>query len=345
MKRFILILISLLSTLHAVTQGCVAIRNVAGVNPDLLFKNIQSGDRFILTMTNRYFEAARTYRGKNFVTDTLVRNKLYTLDLSLLRILPNGWSLALNAPISSNSRRNSNDHGGPKTPKHTTHAFGLGDLRLVVYKWLLDPSANKKGNIQAGLGVKFPTGDYRYEDYFFRNDSTKVLAPVDQAIQLGDGGTGFTVELSGFYSFNKSMNLFIQGFYLINPREQNGVSNLKGRSPTEFENANSTTVMSVPDQYHIRGGASLHFEKTSFTAGLLFEQVPVNDLIGGIKGFRRAASILSAEAGGTFSMKKTILFANLGFPFKCNIVQNTQNNMTPAGFTNFVLSLGASIKL
>src|SRR6185436_19088992 len=99
---------------------------------------------------------------------------------------------------------------------------------------------------------------------------------------------------SGFYSLNKSINVFIQGFYLMNVREQNGVSNLKGRSPSEFEVANNTTVMSVPDQYHVRGGANLHFEKTSLTAGLLFEQVPVNDLIGGIKGFRRAASILSA---------------------------------------------------
>ncbi len=344
MKQFILIVLYLLHTMYGLTQGCVAIRNVAGINPNLLFRDIQSGDKFILTVTNRYFEAARTYRGEEFVTDTLVRNKLYTLDLSLLRILPRGWSFALNVPISSNSRRNSNDHGGPKTPKHTTQAFGLGDIRFTVYKWLFDAPPNSKGNIQAGLGIKFPTGDFKYQDFFFRNDSTKVLAPVDQAILLGDGGTGFTVELSGFYSLNKSINVFIQGFYLINPREQNGVSNLKGRNPTEFEVANNTTVMSVPDQYNVRGGANLQFEKVSLTAGLRYEQVPVSDLIGGSKGFRRAASILSAEAGGTISMKRTIFFVNLGFPFKCNIVQNAQNNMTPAAFTNFLASFGASIK-
>ena len=343
-NQFILIVVCLLHTMSGLTQGCVAIRNVAGINPDLLFKNLQSGDKFILTITNRYFEAARTYRGEEFITDTLVRNKLYTLDLSLLRTLPKGWSIAFNVPISSNSRRNSNDHGGPKTPKHKTQAFGLGDIRFTVYKWLLDALPGRKGNIQAGLGIKFPTGDFKYEDYFFRNDSTRVLAPVDQAIQLGDGGTGLTVELSGFYALDKGINIFIQGFYLINPREQNGVSNLKGRSPTEFEVANSTTVMSVPDQYNVRGGANLQFEKVGVTAGLRYEQVPVNDLIGGRKGFRRAASILSAETGGTFSMNRTILFVNLGFPFKCNIVQNAQNNMTPAAFTNFVASFGASVK-
>jgi hypothetical protein len=346
MKKLILISFNLLFTAYAWTQGCVAIRNVAGISPDLLFENIQPNDKLILNVTNRYFEASSTFRGEKFITDTLVTNRIYTLNISVLRILSNGWSLGLSVPVSANSRNNGGDHKGLGTlPRYTTRAFGLGDIRFTVYKWLLDPAVNKKGNIQAGLGLKFPTGDFRYQDYFVRNDSTKVLAPVDQAIQLGDGGTGITAELSAFYSFNNRINVFAYGYYLNNPREQNGVSNLKGRNASPTEISNSTTVMSVPDQYSFRGGANFQFQKIVLTAGLRYEKVPVKDLIGGSKGFRRAASITSVEPGVTYKMKKTLAFVYIGVPFKRDIIQNTENNMTPAGFANCVVTFGAQFKL
>jgi hypothetical protein len=178
-----------------------------------------------------------------------------------------------------------------------------------------------------------------------RNDSTKVLAPVDQAIQLGDGGTGITAEFNSFYSFTNSIDVFVNGFYLANPREQNGTSNLKGRNATQKEIANNTTAMSVPDQYNIRGGVNLQFQKIILTAALRYEKVPVNDLIVGNKGFRRAASITSVEPGITYKMKSNLIFAYAGVPIKRNIVQSTENNMTPAGFANYLFSFGAQFKL
>ena len=346
MKKLLLISFNLLLAVYSWTQGCVAIRNVAGISPDLLFENIQPNDKLILNVANRYFEASSTFRGDKFITDTLVTNRIYTLNISALRILNKGWSLGLIVPVSANSRNNGGDHKGFGTlPRYTTRSFGLGDIRFTVYKWLLDPAVNNKGNIQTGLGLKFPTGDFRYQDYFTRNDSTKVLAPVDQAIQLGDGGTGITAELSAFYSLNKTINIFVHGYYLINPREQNGVSNLKGRNATPPEIINNITVMSVPDQYSFRGGANLQFQKIVLTAGLRYEKVPTEDLIGGNKGFRRAASIISIEPGITYKMKKTLAFVYLGVPFKRNIIQNTENNMTPAGFADYLVSFGAQFKL
>jgi hypothetical protein len=345
MKKLILILFNFLVAIYALAQGCVAIRNVAGISPDLLFENMQPNDKLIFNITNRYFEASSTFIEDKFITDTLVTNRIYTINISALRIFNNGWSLALSVPVSANSRTNSRDHGGPQTPKYTTRAFGLGDIRFTVYKWLLDPAANKKGNIQIGLGIKFPTGDFRYQDYFVRNDTTKVLAPVDQAIQLGDGGTGITTELSAFYSFNETVNIFFSGFYLINPRDQNGVSNLKGRNPIPPEITNNTTVMSVPDQYSLRGGANLQFKKIILTAGIRYEKVPVNDLIGGNMGFRRAATIISVEPGIIYKMKKAMPFIYIGVPFERDIIQNHQNNNTPAGFANYVVSFGVQFKL
>ena len=345
MKKFALFSFSLVLCTHAWTQGCVAIRNVAGISPDLLFNNVRPNDKLILNIANRYFEAPNTYKGAEYVTDTLVRNKIYTLNMSALRILNNGWSIALSVPISANSRENYADHGGPKQPKHTTRSFGLGDIRVTLYKWLLNTTSYKRGNIQIGLGLKLPTGDYKYQDYFFRNDTTKVLAPVDQAIQLGDGGTGITSELSAFYSLTRSLHLFVTGFYLVNPREQNGVSNLKGRNATSQEIANNTTVMSVPDQYSFRGGVNFELQKIIISAAVRYEAVPVNDLIGGNKGFRRAASIASFEPGITYRIENTLAFASVGVPFKRNIIQNSQNNMTPAGFTNCLFYFGAQFKL
>jgi hypothetical protein len=347
---FILLVITLAPTIFAESQGCVAIRSVGGTSPDLLFDNMQGDKKIIVNITNRYFEASKSFKEDKVFSDTLVRNRLYTLNISLLKVYKNGWSIGLNVPISANSRKNGADHNGPTSfPKFTTHAFGLGDIRMTAYKWLLDPATNKNGNIQAALGLKLPTGNFEYKDYFHRRtltggDST-VIAPVDQAIQLGDGGTGITLELSGFYSISRKINVYASGFYLINPREQNGVSNLKGRAPSAGQIANNTTVMSVPDQYTFRIGANIKFQKLVFTGGIRYEKVPEKDLIGGNKGFRRAATVASFEPALTYKMKNTFAFVNIGIPFHRFIVQNKQNDTTPAGFANCIASFGVQFKL
>jgi hypothetical protein len=347
MKKIILAMfIITVSSNHLLAQGCVAVRTIGGISPDLLFQNMAPGDKLIFNITNRYFEASKSYKGDQLFSDTLVSNRIYTLNLSLLRIFQNGWSLGFNLPISANSRTNGADHRTPLSyPKHTTHAFGLGDMRLTVYKWLLDPTLNKKGNIQAGLGIKFPTGDYKYQDYFYRKEDSTVLAPVDQAIQLGDGGTGITLELGAFYTFSGKINVYANGFYLVNPRDQNGVSNLKGRTPTSSQLSNNTTVMSVPDQFTVRGGANIQFQKIILNAGLRYEEVPEDDLVGDNKGFRRAASISSVETGVTYKMKSSFVFGYVGIPFHRNIILNTQNDMTPAGFADVVWNFGVQFKL
>jgi hypothetical protein len=143
----------------------------------------------------------------------------------------------------------------------------------------------------------------------------------------------------------KKINVFFSGYYLVNPREQNGVSNLKGRNPGSMEIKNNTTVLSVPDQYNIRGGANFEFQKIVFTASLRYEKLPVKDLIGGNKGFRRATSVTSVEPGITYRLKKALAFLYVGIPFKRNIIQNTENNLTPAGFANYIFSFGAQFEL
>jgi hypothetical protein len=347
MRKIILLITAMIaSAINSHSQGCVAIRTIGGVRPNLLFRDIENDDKFIISITSRYFKASKSFKGDAFFSDTLVTNKIYTMNIFMLVLLKNGWSAGVSIPILANSRNNGADHKGPTSyPKYTTQSFGLGDIRFAVYKWLLDPANNRKGNIQVGLGLKLPTGDFKYQDYFIRNDSTKILAPVDQSIQLGDGGTGITAEVSAYYSLFRKLNLYAQLFYLANPRDQNGVSNLKGRSATAQQIANNTTVMSVPDQYSIRGGATFELEKLNFDAGVRYERVPAKDVIGMNKGFRRVASIASMESGFTYKMKNAFAFFTLGIPFKRNIVLNTQNDMTPAGFADWILSFGLQFKL
>ncbi len=81
----------------------------------------------------------------------------------------------------------------------TAHIHFGWRYAFAVYRWIIDPAKHTKWNVQAGLGLKLPTGDYRYQDYFVKNDSVKVLGPVDQSIQLGDGGTGITAEINAFF--------------------------------------------------------------------------------------------------------------------------------------------------
>jgi hypothetical protein len=325
------------SLLHA--QGCIAVRQAAGLGYDnIVFEELQPADHWLLNVTNRYFEASATFRGKEYITDTLVRNRVYTLHLSATRMLANGWSLAVSLPISAADRKNSLDHGGPRTPKHTTRSFGLGDLQVAAYKWLLDGAA--PANVQAGLGLKLPTGDYRYSDYFYRNDSTKVLAPVDPAIQPGDGGTGITTELHAYYTLRKTIRLFARGYYLLNPREQNGVSNLKGRAPTALELKNGSTEMSVPDQYSLRGGVHFEYRKAVFTAGIRHEGVPAEDLLGGSRGFRRAGSITSVEPGVTYQLKSALAYAYVAVPFRRTSQQSLPDRTTTALAGNYTITQG-----
>ena len=119
-------------------------------------------------------------------------------------------------------------------PRHTTSAYGMGDLQFTVFKWLLKPTDKQKGNIQIGLGIKFPTGDYKKQGYFYRNDTTRVLSTLNPAIQLGDGGTGIIAELNTYYFLNskKTISLYGNFYYLVNPADINGTQYTMGKPQT-----------------------------------------------------------------------------------------------------------------
>ena len=361
MKTITILLLSFcLINQAAQSQGCITIRNIAGFGQYNLTDNAFSTADWQLNINTRHFKSFRDFKEK---TDqkTPEQNeavvKSFSMDISISRMMRDGWSLNLSLPISSNSREASVEHGGPNTTRHTTRSFGIGDIRFTVYKWLLKPTIKQRGNIQLGLGLKLPTGDYRYQDFFYRNDSIKVLSAVNPSIQLGDGGTGIITELNLFYILNaaKTISLYGNFYYLINPREQNGTAFTAGKIPARIDSLANNIVLSVPDQFSIRAGVNFNLKKWMFSAGIRNEGSPVKDLVGGSEGVRRAGYNLSVEPGIVYKMKKTSIYVFVPFIVDRKISQNVPDKfktkytgiytVSPGGSGNYQLFAGVLFKL
>lgn len=361
MKRLFILLVAAIMLVNVVySQGCVVVRNISGFGQYNLTDNAFATSDWQLNITSRYFKSFRDFKGKvdqRTPEQNESVNKVFSTDFSISRLLRKGWSLILSLPYTINSRTSSAEHGGINTKRHTTHTAGLGDTRFTAYKWLLSPTVKQKGNIQLGLGIKFPTGDYKYQDYFYRNDSTKVLAPVNFSIQLGDGGTGIITELNTFYYINptKTISLYGNFYYMANPREQNGVSSTLGRTPTPLQIATGSVEVSVVDQYSIRAGANFDLKKLALSAGLRQEGVPVHDLIGGSNGLRRAGHNLSVEPGIIYKLKKATLYTYIPVLVSREIKQNIPDKLASkktgtyihgtGGSGNYFVFLGVQFKL
>jgi hypothetical protein len=363
-KGAVLLVISyLLFTSAARSQGCVAIRNITGFGQfaELGYNN-QTKDKWSLSIDNRQFEAYTFLQGKVKITpkdlDTGVTLHEWTTNFELTRLLDNGWSISLDMPITANGTQGSLEHASHVD--HQTHAFGLGDMRLTVYKWLFGEKSSGRGNIQLGVGIKFPTGNYRSEDYFYDdpNDLTaKVSAPVNVAIQLGDGGTGITTQLNAFYNFSQNVNVYANLFYLISPKDQNGVAawppGLLPPDAIALFHAATYDVNSVPDSYTYRAGVNLLFGNLVATGGLRYEGVPAHDLFGSDDGLRRAGHIFSVEPGLQYKFTKSFLYAFVTVPVaratiltvpdeRMAAITGTPASITPGHFANYILSFGYS---
>jgi hypothetical protein len=221
------VLLVIMSVQKSRAQGCVAIRSVGGFCSAGGEGHVDTASKWQLNVNNRYFKSFRHFVGtqeqkQRMAQQTEVINHQYTMDLALYYQVNPRWSVMLDVPIEANTRSSLYEHSN--LGRFQTHSFGVGDIRLAVYSWILDPVKMPKGNVQVGLGLKLPTGSYNYSDYFHLTDSTKRLGPVDQSMQLGDGGTGVTLEVNAFYNFTSRFGVYGNFYYLINPREVNGTS-------------------------------------------------------------------------------------------------------------------------
>jgi len=362
-KIFLLATAIAVASGSALSQGCVAIKG-SGSSCMMQHPENTNTSGWQLGTSMRYFKSFRHFSGteenkERLEQHTEVINHTAIFDITLTRVFNDRWSLMIDVPVISNARSSLYEHGLVngnyiKRERRSTHSFGAGDVRLAVYRWLLDPAKSKKGNVQLGVGIKLPTGDYDYKDYWYNvgPNGTKELRTVDQSIQLGDGGTGFTVELNAFYNITQKLGVYGNMYYLVNPREQNGVRTYRETLTPALANE---AIMSVPDQYMYRAGFTYTVKKLSIAAGARLEGIPVNDLIGGSGDFRRPGYIWSAEPSLSYAFRKVNLFASVPVAFVRNRTQSVtdkENSVTrgtfvrgDAAFADYSINLGATFKL
>ena len=355
MKRIYLIIAILVAATYQQTnaQGCVAIKGIGGI-----CNRPSDGGSWYLDINNRYFKSYKHFVGKEEQKQreeegSNVINHSYETDFTITRVINSRWSMGVTLPILAFTRTSLYEHDG-KT-RHSTESFGIGDIRIAAYRWMFDPKTSHKGNLQLGLGLKLPTGNYTYMDYFYKKADSSVLGPVDQSIQPGDGGTGVTFEINGFYNFSHKLGAYGSFFYLSNPREVNGTSTARGGTPNATAKKYNTDIMSVPDLFMTRAGLSYAVNKLNFSGGFRIEALPSSDLIGGDRGFRRPGYIISAEPGVTYMAKKTSISLFVPIALSRNRTQSDSDKRRTAdtgihvqgdaAFADYLINLGITIHL
>lgn len=360
MKKYLVITcLFIFITLDSYSQGCVAIRSSGVCSMDHPMGDSVARS-WQLNTGYRYFKSFRHFKGKEeqkerLVAQTEVINWQSTLDISVVRQFNQRWSMSVGLPLVYNDRSSLYEHG--RTQRHVSSASSIGDMRISANRWMLDPGKATKGNFQLGLGVKLPTGAYKATDEFYNvgPEGTSEIRPVDQSIQPGDGGLGMITELNGFFSIAENLGSYANLYYLINPRETNGTRTY--RETLSATRANEA-IMSVTDQYMVRAGLNYDFngrlDNLSLDAGGRIEGIPVNDLIGGSKGFRRPGYVISVEPGLRYAFSKLNFFASVPVALSRNRTQSvtdkessvTQNQFIQgdAAFADYSLNMGLSYR-
>jgi hypothetical protein len=367
MKK-VLLTLSALATLtlfasKTQAQGCVAIRSTGGIcsmtdHPD---GEHGAGGSWILNVNTRYFMSNKHYKGDVYQEERIkvgneVINYQFATDLSLIRVFNNRWSAMIDVPVISNVRSSKYEHNAPPNlsdKRGRTRSFGLGDIRVAAYRWLFNPATSPKANLQVGLGIKFATGDYDYQDYWQNVGPGGIpeLRTVDQSIQLGDGGTGLTLELNGFTTVAKNLGLYANAFYLANPRQNNGVRTYREKVSAAIANE---AISSVPDQFMARVGANYALNKWVFSGGARVEGIPIHDLIGGSGDFRRPGYVISVEPSITYQLSKVNFYASVPVAVYRKRTQSVTDRArsTPttfangdAAFADYSINVGISFRL
>lgn len=339
------------------SQGCVAIRSFSGINNTLGQSGTFDKGTFNASLNYRYFKSFRHFRGSEeepdrIANNTEVINWTHNVDLVLSYALSDRFYLVATLPYAYNRRSSLYEHG--RTSRHMTGSQGIADSRIGAGYWLF-PNA-KNGNMAIGTGLKLPTGNYGAEDFFHNvgADGNGEVRPVDQSIQLGDGGWGIILDFQGFWAIGHKFSLYYDGFYLINPRETNGTRTFRETLNPILANE---SIMAVPDQYAFRAGLASHLpiHGLGLSLGTRLEGVPVRDLIGGNEGFRRPGYVISADPG-IFYMKGDFGL-NVNLPIA--IFRNRTRSVTDiqaselsgtfrhgdAAFADYLLSVGLNYRI
>ncbi|HYG37521.1 MAG TPA: hypothetical protein VD908_02830 [Cytophagales bacterium] len=354
---YLYILLFFVLSYSAYSQGCVAIRSggmACSVDHPTTDAN---GKGWQLNASYRYFKSFRHFKGRTEQLERLEKNTevinwSHSLDLSIARQFNHRWSASIGLPLLKNDRSSLYEHG--LTERHTSSSGGIGDLRIMANRWMLDPAKSKKINFQLGLGIKLPTGNYRAKDEFQNvgPEGKPEERFVDQSIQLGDGGVGGLLTVDAYFNLSRQFSLYGNLFYLSNPRNTNGTRTYLETLSAKY--ADDRRYMSVPDQYMTRIGANYSpnfIHGMSVGAGFRIEGLPSSDLIGKSEGWRRPGYIFSLEPGVSYKIRKVNFYASVPVALQRNRVQSVQDKketekvghkvVGDAAFADYTINFGA----
>ncbi|QDK78184.1 hypothetical protein EXU85_06065 [Spirosoma sp. KCTC 42546] len=354
----------LVSNTTTSAQGCVAVRHMSCAAP--------AGSADYFKQRNGHWQVSAGYRFfrsyKHFVGDveqkqrveqgTNVINVSHAIDLGITYMVNQRLSFSVNLPIQYYDRSSLYEHYGntvaqnPQQKRFDTGSEGIGDLRISGSYWLVNPVKLPKANLAVGLGVKLPTGKYDVTDDFHKLTKEgidyTINKPVDQSIQLGDGGVGASIELQGYASITKTLTAYANGFYLFNPKETNSTV----RSPEATTIDLVTGTFSVADQFAARIGLSQSIKAVPGLAVMLggrVEGVPAIDAFGGSSGFRRPGYIVSVEPGLSYMRHKTSIAASVPVAIYRNRIKSYADRLDPLGvkqgdaaFADYLVSVSLS---
>ena len=366
---------AVLSLQNLTAQGCVAIRGFGGCGVASGSGLALASGQWQLGTNYRYFKSFRHFKSDEEQFDRLVKqtqviNYSNTMELSASCGLNTRWQLNIGVPLSYTDRSSYYEHGGQTDTfagaRKTSTSAGLGDARIGASRWLWNPVSHTKRNLSVGAALKLPTGNWNVKDSFYNVSvadpqpglpSRKTLyRPVDQSIQLGDGGLGLIIDMQGFWEVNEGLYIYGNAFYLFNPRGVNGT--LTNRSPKVGGKVYTNEYMcSVPDQYAARLGvlSQSRLQGLSFSWGARLEGIPVKDIIGESLGFRRPGYIVSAEPGVTYMKGKTTYNLNVPIAMYRMRSQSVTDKQVQdasgiarngdAAFADYLISFGVTYRL
>lgn len=310
-KIFIALVIIVIAQYSAGAQGCVAVRQMGGVGMcSSSSYNLSKGD-LQAGVNYRYFHSWRHFVGKEEQPDRQITGgghgpdgkdrgnavNIYShaVDLNLSYGITDRLQFNLSIPWVHNERSQVLRTNAKDTFRYSVFAKGLGDVRFGLNYWVIDPTKAHNGNLMIGAGIKLRTGDYAATDNAPQADGTVKNVMMDQAIQPGDGGVGFSLEFQGFTQLYKSLYGFANAYYLFNPKESNGT--YKSLPSAGLAGYN---VYASPDQYLARAGFMSTIDKamhiTVSLAGRI-EGIPAYDIIGGNVAYRRPGYVVAVEPG------------------------------------------------
>lgn len=356
-EELLFLFLSIFSIYFGYAQGCVAIRHFSSCVGNNLESNLLGSGDLQVGVNYRYFKSFRHFRGTEEEPDrvtnnTEVINHSHAWDFFLTYGISNRVYASITIPTVINSRSSLYEHG--REERNSTFSRGLADVRAGIGYWLFDLEKSPNGNLAIGLGVKLPTGNYNASDIFYNvgPEGGPQVRPVDQSIQPGDGGFGITLDFQFYQKVGLDLFFYGGGFYLVNPRETNGIRTFRETLSPILANE---AIMAVPDQYSVRSGLSRSISNSLFgSLGARFDCVPVKDFIGGNDGFRRPGNVLSIEPGISYIKDNFILNLNVPFAIRRERPQSVTDKQTEiltgnprngdAAFADYVINLSLSYR-